>query len=112
MSLSRLIQIDALRGILLIMMTMDHLLLWPFNFWPTFYAHAYGPLGFFSAAEGFFFISGLLAGLLLATKPNVILGNLSLRLWKIYIGNFLCLSIFTLSIFLVLSFFVQWGQSS
>jgi len=47
MSLSRLVQIDALGGLLLIMMTADHLLLWPFNFWPTIYAHAYGPLGFF-----------------------------------------------------------------
>ena len=34
-----------------------------------------------------------------------------MRLWKLYIGNFLCLSIFTLSIFLVPNFFVQWSES-
>jgi hypothetical protein len=112
MSQSRFMQIDALRGLLLIMMTVDHLLIWPFDFWSAIYEHSYGPFGFFSAAEAFYFISGLLAGMLLANKPQVILGNLQARLGKLYLANLACIAMMALSGFLAPAFFAQWGNVS
>ena len=47
--------IDALRGVLLVLMTMTHL--------PTVWSGLFGePLGFISAAEGFVFLSAFMAG--------------------------------------------------
>jgi hypothetical protein len=47
--------IDALRGVLLVLMTMTHL--------PTKWSGLFGePLGFISAAEGFVFLSAFMAG--------------------------------------------------
>jgi hypothetical protein len=53
----RSVLIDFLRGLCLVLMTVDHLPLTPIKkfTWQTF--------GFFSAAEGFVFLSGLVAGL-------------------------------------------------
>ncbi len=52
---SRLPELDALRGLLLILMTLTHL--------PTHASnYANQPLGFVSAAEGFIFLSALLTG--------------------------------------------------
>lgn len=110
-SSSRLVGIDTLRGLLLIMMTVDHLLAWPFASWPKFFAHSYGPLGFFSAAEAFFFISGLIAGLLLLAKPELILGSLKTRLAKLYGANLLGLMCIALGIYFLPNFFAQWGES-
>lgn len=48
-------ELDALRGVMLLWMTVTHL--------PTHASHySYQPLGFVAAAEGFIFISALLAG--------------------------------------------------
>lgn len=49
---NRLSVLDSIRGLLLVQMTLDHLGL-PFNYW------LYQCFGFFTAAEGFFFLSGL-----------------------------------------------------
>jgi hypothetical protein len=51
----RLTVLDSIRGLLLVQMTLDHLGR-PFNYW------LYQCFGFFSAAEGFFFLSGLVGG--------------------------------------------------
>ncbi len=48
----RLSVLDSVRGLLLVQMTLDHLGM-PFNYW------LYQCFGFFTAAEGFFFLSGL-----------------------------------------------------
>ena len=54
-------ELDALRGLMLILMTTTHL--------PTRYASALGqPLGFVSAAEGFVFLSAYMAGLVYAAR--------------------------------------------
>lgn len=108
--MNRSLQLDSLRGLLLILMTIDHLLLWPFNFWQTFYRYSYGPLGFFTAAECFFFISGILAGNLLKNKPDYISKSLPKRLFKLYFANMLGLSILTMSAFLFPDYFYQWGN--
>ncbi len=54
-------RIDALRGLLLIIMTIDHL---P-GYWQY---HTYQPFGFVSAAEGFIFLSGYVAGLICSRR--------------------------------------------
>jgi hypothetical protein len=56
--MQRDIRLDACRGLLLVVITADHLL-------GELYKLLWECLGFFSAAEGFFFISGLVSGLTL-----------------------------------------------
>jgi hypothetical protein len=52
--------VDALRGACFVFMTMDH---YPGNPFARFSNAYYGPFGFFTAALGFVFLSGLVAGL-------------------------------------------------
>jgi hypothetical protein len=59
----RLWQIDALRGLMLVLMTLTHL--------PTQLASPAGqPFGFVSAAEGFVLLSGFMAGLVYAGRER------------------------------------------
>lgn len=59
----RLWQIDALRGLMLVLMTFTHL--------PTRLASPLGqPFGFVSAAEGFVLLSGFMAGLVYAGRER------------------------------------------
>jgi hypothetical protein len=55
----RNILVDALRGACFAFMTLDH---FPGNPVSTFSNTRYGPFGFFTAALGFIFLSGLVAG--------------------------------------------------
>ncbi len=60
-SSQRLWQIDALRGLMLVLMTLTHL--------PTILSSPLGqPFGFVSAAEGFVLLSGFMAGLVYAGR--------------------------------------------
>src|SRR5687768_9046581 len=62
-SSERLWQVDALRGLMLVLMTLTHL--------PTRIASPAGqPFGFVSAAEGFVLLSGFMAGLVYATRER------------------------------------------
>jgi len=59
--MQRFVQIDALRGLFLVVIMMNHL--------ETFFKkYTYEPFGFISAAEGFVFMSGLVAGLVYTRK--------------------------------------------
>ena len=55
---ARLFALDFLRGLCLILMTMDHL---PRNVFWRFSNAQFGPFGFFTAASAFVFISGLVS---------------------------------------------------
>jgi hypothetical protein len=55
----RIVVLDALRGVCFVVMTIDHLQIHPFYRISNPY---FGPLGFFTAALGFVFLSGLVAG--------------------------------------------------
>ena len=55
----RIFVLDALRGVCFVAMTVDHLQGNPFS---RFSNPNFGPLGFFTAALGFVFLSGLVAG--------------------------------------------------
>jgi hypothetical protein len=62
--MKRIFQIDALRGLMLVSMGVNHMLRQPaFASVSYLQEYTYEPLGFFSAAEGFFFLSGLIAGI-------------------------------------------------
>lgn len=62
-SSQRLWQIDALRGLMLVLMTLTHL--------PTVVASPAGqPFGFVSAAEGFVLLSGFMAGMVYAGRER------------------------------------------
>lgn len=62
-SSQRLWQIDALRGLMLVLMTLTHL--------PTVLASPTGqPFGFVSAAEGFVLLSGFMAGMVYAARER------------------------------------------
>jgi hypothetical protein len=61
--MERQAELDWLRGLMLVLMTMTHL--------PTWYsAHAGQPFGFVSAAEGFVFLSAYLVGSVYAHKAR------------------------------------------
>ncbi|MFT3718601.1 OpgC domain-containing protein [Pseudorhodoferax sp.] len=60
---ARLWQVDALRGLMLVLMTLTHL--------PTVVAGPAGqPFGFVSAAEGFVLLSGFMAGMVYAARER------------------------------------------
>ena len=75
-STSRRVELDALRGILLVVMTLDHL--------PTgLHRYANQPLGWVSAAEGFVFLSAFLVGQIYARQLlEKGLAHVRERLWK------------------------------
>jgi hypothetical protein len=58
-SSTRVPAIDALRGLCLVLMTIDHLPDGPLQRFSNIY---FGPFGFFTAASGFVFLSGWVAG--------------------------------------------------
>lgn len=59
----RLWEMDALRGLMLVLMTVTHL--------PTRYSDPLGqPFGFVSAAEGFVMLSGLMAGMVYTARQR------------------------------------------
>ena len=58
--LDRILVVDALRGLCFVFMTMDH---FPGDPFARFSNPYFGPFGFFTAALGFVFLSGLVGGL-------------------------------------------------
>lgn len=84
--------IDGLRGLLLLLMTFNHLLLWPFGAVGQVLAFTYQPIGFITAAEGFFFLSGLVAALAYGRiyerrGLRAVLPPLARRIAKIFVLN-------------------------
>jgi hypothetical protein len=66
--------VDVLRGICFLFMTVDHL---PGNVFGRISNPTYGPFGFFTAAPGFVFLSGITAGLVYE-RHRAIHGNASM----------------------------------
>jgi hypothetical protein len=64
---TRITSIDAYRGLMLFLMTLNHLILFPFiqlgSAHEFLQKYVYGPFGFFSNSEGFFFLAGLISGI-------------------------------------------------
>ena len=81
--------IDALRGLCFVLMTADHL---PENLLKRFSNGTYGPFGFFTAASGFVFLSGLIAGVVYERywqiySPRVVMRRVWRRLSAIYLTH-------------------------
>ena len=73
--LERMPELDALRGLFLVWMTLTHL--------PTrFSDFVNSPLGFVSSAEGFVFVSALLVGRITIRKLHQDASGARVRLWK------------------------------
>src|ERR1700729_596698 len=73
--LERRPELDALRGLFLVWMTLTHL--------PTrFSDFVNSPIGFVSSAEGFVFVSALLIGPLYMREFLVAATGVRIRLWK------------------------------
>jgi hypothetical protein len=103
-SSERLWQVDALRGLMLVLMTLTHL--------PTRVASPAGqPFGFVSAAEGFVLLSGFMAGLVYATRERRegeerMRAAFYQRVWKIYLCQ-AALLLFLFSVVAVIAVVVQ-----
>ena len=99
----RLEYLDTLRGLLLVLMAVNHI--------PSpLHAFTDHPLGFMSAAEGFVFLSGLMAGLVFTRKmlrdgQAVLLRACFLRARSLYAYHIA--SYFT--VFLVIGAAILWG---
>ena len=106
-------QIDTLRGLFLLIMTFAHLLLWPFRSLESLLPYFYEPFGFFTAAEGFFLLSGLTAGFGYASYANnlpLIYAKAKQRTKELYWANTLPFTALCSLVFFMPSFFVQWQQ--
>lgn len=94
----RLWELDALRGLMLVLMTVTHL--------PTRFSSPLGqPFGFVSAAEGFVMLSGVMAGMVYTARERrdgeaVMREAFLRRAWKIY----LCQAALMLFLFTVIAF--------
>jgi len=100
----RLEYLDTLRGLLLVLMAVNHI--------PSpLHAVTDHPLGFMSAAEGFVFLSGLMAGLVFTRKllrdgQTELLRACFLRARSLYVYHIV--SYFT--VFLVIGAAILWGD--
>jgi hypothetical protein len=107
----RFVQIDGLRGLLLVMMLMNHL-----NIFLNKYT--YEPFGFVSAAEGFVFLSGLVAGLVYTRKlvrygreemvRSVV--SRSLTIYKYHVGLYLSLYLLLLVMPFIFPFWATFSN--
>jgi len=85
--------IDALRGLCLVLMTIDH---FPHHPLGTFTNQNFGPFGFFTAALGFVFLSGVVAGMVyekerLSAGTGAMVGRALRRVRALYITQTLVL---------------------
>lgn len=81
MPLQRLRSLDFLRGIMLVIMTVDHL-----DLYGPIYRFTFETFGFASAAEGFVLLSGLVAGIVYAgyAERGELAGRVRSRLWLLW----------------------------
>lgn len=99
--MERKTQLDFLRGILLIIITVNHFLV--FNSIIRFFTHEF--VGWVTAAEGFVFLSGLTAGLVYTHKfsgkdEQIVVAASRKRAWMIYRNHillFLLMALVTVS---------------
>ncbi len=67
--MNRIVQLDFFRGLMLVIMMMDHLIYFPLpSLQPYTYNFTFQTFGFASAAEGFVLLSGIIFGLVYGRK--------------------------------------------
>lgn len=111
----RIVAIDVFRGLLLISMTLNHLILFPFIGTPHLHswlqAYVYNAFGFLSNSEGFFFVAGLTAGIVYGKKllrGEGIWPRIKLRLKQMYLLHLTLLLSFTLLVAVSAHYHANW----
>ncbi|HEU5004762.1 MAG TPA: OpgC domain-containing protein [Candidatus Saccharimonadales bacterium] len=92
LSPSRIVSLDIIRGLFLISILIDHIELYPNGF---DYFTGRGRL-FVSAAEGFFFMSGLLVGMVYKRRLNLGMKFIVRKMWRRALVLYLASVFFTL----------------
>ncbi len=114
-SVKRIDAIDSCRGMMLVLMTLTHLLVFPFRSIHFLVSYAYGPLGFFTDPEGFFFLSGLVASLVygrmfLAGREKEATGRILGRMGQIYLWQAGLIMAISLCFFFFPSYVEAWKE--
>lgn len=113
---NRVLQFDFFRGLMLVIMMFNHLMYFPLNsLKSTIYPFTYETFGFFTAAEGFIFLSGLVLGVVYTKKLkkqgklafDTALYKRALFVYKYHIGSFL----FVTLLFYIPLYNTYWSDS-
>jgi hypothetical protein len=114
---NRITSIDGYRGLLLFLMTFNHLLLLPFIQVDVLHMfvikYVYNSFGFLSNSEGFFFIAGLTAGivygkLILKGKNQELNLKVKKRVFQMYAVHVTLLLGFALFVLFNKNYFLVW----
>ncbi len=106
--MKRINQLDGLRGLFILLITVNHIEN-PLN------KFTYQPFGFVSAAEGFVFLSGLVAGLVYSKKLDrhgmpAIVQSARQRAWKIYVYHITAFLVVCACLFFFTIYREYWHQ--
>lgn len=112
--MKRIVQIDALRGLMLVLMTVDHLFYGPFVSVDFILDYTCQTFGYVSAAEGFYFLSGIVTGMvfggmLIRGQVVELRSRANKRAREIYLTNIAVFCILTLSV-IGFKAVLQWGD--
>lgn len=115
MKIERIGEIDAYRGLMLLMMSVNHLLLFPFIQFESLHSlligYVYSPFGFLSNSEGFFFLAGIISGIVYGKMHNQDVNISSMvrsRIVKMYLINLFFLFGFALLLSVSDHYSNQW----
>lgn len=102
--LGRLHVLDTLRGLMLVLLAVDH-------YGGKLRVFTYEPLGFATAAESFIFLSGLLLGILYVVKMQQTPGKSLRRLWSRSLEIYLAYSALLVLLIGLLATFPLYAQA-
>ncbi|MGI0119952.1 OpgC family protein [Zooshikella sp. RANM57] len=114
--MNRILQIDCFRGWMLLIMTVDHLFFLPFSYLEGWSNITYGFAGYVTAAEGFFFLSGLVSGIVFTNAiANKSFGYACFKLFhrarELYLWHLLCFTLAALIIYCFPSITSRWAEN-
>lgn len=116
---NRIVSLDAFRGLLLLSMTLNHLVLYPFISIDALHDilkyYVYSSFGYLSNSEGFFFLAGIVSGivygkLVLKGKEDEVWPRVKKRILQMYFVHVALLLAFALFLALSLDFVANWKQ--
>src|SRR5689334_20391409 len=100
--MKRIQSLDFMRGCMLFLMMFNHLLFMLFIKWDYITKYTYGMFGYVTAAEGFYFLSGLICALAFYNKsmtdPAEVQKKIGARIKELYRWHILILFFTTLLI--------------
>src|SRR3990167_6722989 len=111
----RIAQIDGYRGLLLFGMTWNHLILFPFigieGLRNWLFAYVYNSCGYFSNSEGFFFLAGLVSGLVYGRRVlegENVWRRVKGRIFQMYLAHILLLLGVSVALCLSTKYLESW----